>query len=159
MINDGLFSSSTSEWETPKSFFDSLDAEFGPFDLDPCATSSNHKCPVFFTKEDNGLNLPWTGRVFMNPPYGREVYLWVEKAYEESQKGATVVCLLPARTDTQWFHDYCTRGEIRFVKGRLKFGGQANSAPFPSMVVVFYPPSQNVIEFRDERGYNIKYTI
>lgn len=138
-INPGLFSSSTPEWETPADLFASLDAEFGPFNLDPCANDDNHKCAAYYTKAHDGLLLPWFGKVFMNPPYGREIGKWIEKAYQESQGGVLVVCLLPARTDTRWFHDFCVKGEIRFLRGRLKFGGQNNPAPFPSMIVVFRP--------------------
>lgn len=144
MINKGMFTSNSDEWETPQDLFNELDWEFD-FKLDPCATKENAKCPTYFTKEDDdGLTENWAyfldykgSAVFMNPPYGREIGLWVRKAYEEFRKGLTVVCLLPARTDTRWFHDYCIKGEIRFIKGRLKFSGMKNSAPFPSMIVIF----------------------
>lgn len=138
MINKGLFASNSDEWETPQKLFDELDKEFH-FQLDPCATKENAKCESYYTGIDNGLELSWywARAVFMNPPYGRKIYTWVRKAYRESKRGTTVVCLLPARTDTKWFHDYCLRGEIRFIKGRLKFSGQKNSAPFPSMIVIF----------------------
>ncbi len=135
-INRGLFSSASDEWETPQELFDQLNEEFH-FDLDPCATPQNAKCAQFFTKKENGLKQDWFGTVFMNPPYGREIKQWVQKAYEEAGKRCTVVCLLPARTDTSWFHDYCLKGEIRFLRGRLKFGNAKNSAPFPSMIVIF----------------------
>ena len=133
-----MFSSKTPEWATPQDFYDKLDREFN-FDLDPCSTEDNAKCDNFFTEEDNGLEQDWEGFVFMNPPYGRTIKQWVKKAYQESYKdGTTVVCLLPARTCTQWWHDYCMKArEIRFVKGRLKFGAGTNSAPFPSAVVIF----------------------
>ena len=133
-----MFSSKTPEWSTPQDFYDKLDREFN-FDLDPCSTEDNAKCDNFFTEEDNGLEQDWEGSVFMNPPYGRTIKQWVKKAYLESYKeGVTVVCLLPARTCTQWWHDYCMKArEIRFVKGRLKFGAGTNSAPFPSAVVIF----------------------
>ncbi len=133
-----MFSSATDEWATPQDFFDKLNQEFH-FTLDPCATHESAKCARYFTEEDNGLAQDWAREVvFMNPPYGRVLGQWVKKAFEESIKGATVVCLLPARTDTRWFHDYIYhRAEIRFVKGRLKFGDSKNSAPFPSMVVIF----------------------
>ena len=124
------------EWSTPQELYDELDAEFS-FTLDPCATPENAKCKKFYTKEDDGLTKRWAGeRVFMNPPYGREVRAWVEKAYLE--KDALTVGLLPARTDTSWFHDYVYGGgiEIRFLRGRIKFSG-AGSSPFPSMVVVW----------------------
>lgn len=135
-----LMSSKTVEWETPQDFFDSLNKEFS-FEWDVCATKENTKVTgCFFNKEDDALKQNWSataGVLWMNPPYGKEIKHWVKKAYEESQLGCTVVCLLPARTDTSWFHQYCTKGEIRFIKGRLKFGGHKNSAPFPSMVVIF----------------------
>lgn len=140
IMNPVMFSSENEVWETPQEFFNELDKEF-QFNLDPCATPENKKCPTFFTKEDNGLKQDWGGfRVFCNPPYGRNTTgLWIEKAYKESCKPNTlVVCLVPSRTDTKWFHDFVWgKGEIRFVKGRLKFGGSKNAAPFPSMVVIY----------------------
>lgn len=136
MAKNVHFSSETPEWATPPDFFRELDEEFG-FTLDPCATAANTKCSRFFTIESDGLSQSWKGAVvFMNPPYGRGIGAWVRKAWEESVH-ATVVCLLPARTDTAWWHDYAMNGEIRFLRGRLKFGGSKNSAPFPSAVVVF----------------------
>ena len=132
----------TPEWETPQEFFDKLDAEFG-FDVDVCATKENAKCELYFTQERDGLNARWyyqdeKERTFwMNPPYGRAIKGWMKKAYEESQKGLTVVCLVPARTDAGWWHDYAMKGEIRFIRGRLKFGGARHNAPFPSAVVIF----------------------
>ena len=133
---DVHFSSETSEWATPQDVFDELDAEFG-FTLDVCATVDNAKCERYFTAEVDGLAQDWTDVCWMNPPYGREIGRWVRKAYESAQNGATVVCLVPARTDTAWWHDYCARGEVRLLRGRLKFGAATNSAPFPSAVVVF----------------------
>lgn len=151
-----LMSSASVEWETPQDFFDELDAEF-KFDLDVCADlfTLNNKCANFcYVKglyidsvgwrnyANGGLDAPWhevAKTCWMNPPYGRTIGKWVQKAYDEAQLGCTVVCLLPARTDTKWFHEYCTKGEIRFIKGRLKFGGHKNAAPFPSMVVIFKP--------------------
>ena len=136
-MNKVLFSSKSDEWETPIDIFNKLDAEFH-FDLDPCSTDSNHKCDKYFTKEINGLSKNWGGRrVFCNPPYSN-ISKWVEKAYRESQQDHTlIVLLIPARTDTRYFHDYIyQRSEIRFIKGRLKFSGKG-SAPFPSMIVVF----------------------
>lgn len=135
-ITTGMMSSNTDLWETPQDFFDELDREFH-FELDVCATAENRKCRKFFTKVEDGLSQEWKGICWMNPPYGREIGKWVQKAYESSLKGATVVCLIPARTDTKWFHDYCIHGEIRFIRGRLKFGNSNNSAPFPSAVVIF----------------------
>lgn len=139
MIIDTMFSSKTDLWATPQEFFDELDAEFH-FTLDPCATPENAKCKKFYTRQENGLQKNWGGIVFCNPPYGREIYKWVKKCYEESKKpGTTVVLLIPARTDTRYFHEfiYHKAREIRFIKGRLKFGNATASAPFPSMVVVF----------------------
>ena len=137
MITDGLMSSKTDLWETPQEFFDRLDAEFH-FDLDVCALPENAKCKRYFTPTQDGLLQDWKGVCWMNPPYGRQIGRWMKKAYESSvHGGATVVCLVPARTDTAWWHNYAMRGEVRFIRGRLKFGGSKNSAPFPSAVVVF----------------------
>ena len=140
MINNALFSSNKDDWATPQDFFDKLDQEFS-FTLDPCADSFNHKCNLYYTKEDNGLLQDWGGHtVFCNPPYGgKSTAEWIKKCAEESRKpNTTVVMLIPARTDTRAFHDYIyKKAEIRFVKGRLKFGDGKNPAPFPSMVVIF----------------------
>ena len=134
------FSSRSDEWPTPPSLFVSLDSEFH-FTLDPCSTHDNAKCRLHFTREEDGLKQHWgTHRVFMNPPYGREIGAWMQKAVVSARHGATVVCLVPARTDTEWWHDFALRGEIRFLKGRLKFGDAVNSAPFPSALVIFRPP-------------------
>jgi phage N-6-adenine-methyltransferase len=135
-INNGMFTSNTDLWETPQDFFNKINDEFH-FTLDVCANDDNTKCDHFLSKELNGLEREWFGVCWMNPPYGRGIGKWVQKAYESSLNGATVVCLLPARTDTKWWHEYCMKGEIRFVKGRLKFGGSKNSAPFPSAIVIF----------------------
>ena len=140
MNTDVMFSSATDNWSTPQDFFDKLNDEFH-FTLDVCADENNHKCEQYYTKEMNGLSHHWIGTVWCNPPYGRKIGEWVRRAYISSQIGsATVVMLLPARTDTRWFHDYIynkLNTEIRFIKGQLKFGGCKNSAPFPSMVVIF----------------------
>ena len=133
------FSSASVEWPTPQDFFDRINARFG-FDLDVCATPDNAKCSRYFTEADDGLQQDWTGIAWMNPPYGRQIGKWVRKAWESAQAGATVVCLLPARTDTAWWHDYCIKGDVEFLRGRLKFGGHKNSAPFPNALVTFYPP-------------------
>ncbi len=131
------FSSQTDEWETPSALFQQLNNEFH-FTLDPCATKANAKCTQYFTKVEDGLLQNWRREaVFMNPPYGREIAKWMCKALESSLAGATVVCLVPARTDTRWWHDYAMRGEIRYLRGRLKFGESKNCAPFPSAVVIF----------------------
>ena len=140
MANDkwkALFSTATDDCTTPQPVFDQLNAEFA-FTLDPCASATNAKCPRFFTPAEDGLRQDWSKEtVFMNPPYGRVIGLWVRKAYESAQAGAVVVCLLPARTDTRWRHDYVMRGEFRFIRGRLRFGDGKNSAPFPSAIVIF----------------------
>jgi site-specific DNA-methyltransferase (adenine-specific) len=131
------FSSKTDLWYTPRDFFDKLNRIYS-FDLDPCATHENAKCEMYFTKEQDGLKQDWSGhKVFMNPPYGRVIKDWMKKAYESSLNGALVVCLVLARTDTFWWHEYAMKGRIEFIRGRLKFGGCDNAAPFPSAVVVF----------------------
>lgn len=133
-IAQAIYSSKTDLWETPQELFDSLNQEFH-FDLDVCAIPDNAKCDEFYTPEQDGLSQQWTGVCWCNPPYGRKIGKWVKKAAESK---ATVVMLLPARTDTKWFHDYIIpNAEIRFIKGRLKFGGSKNGAPFPSMICVF----------------------
>ena len=134
-----LLSSKDMTWETPQDFFDELDKEFH-FTLDPCSTVETAKCKKFYTKEDNGLIQDWSGRtVFCNPPYGSQIKHWVKKCHDESSR-AKVVMLIPARTDTKYFHEYIYKKkntEIRFIKGRLKFSNSKNSAPFPSMIVIF----------------------
>ena len=134
-----MFSSAKSDWETPQDLFDELDDEFH-FTLDAASSDLNAKCEKHYTVEDDGLSQSWAGNnVFLNPPYGRNMKDWMRKAYEESQaENTTVVVLVPARTDTAWFHDYVYgKAELRFLRGRLKFGGCENSAPFPSLVVVY----------------------
>lgn len=133
-INSGMFSSNTDLWETPQDFFDCLNKEFC-FDLDVCALPENAKCKRFFTPDDDGLNQEWSGTVWCNPPYGRQIGKWIKKAHDSA---CTTVMLLPARTDTAWFHNYIYgKAEIRFVRGRLKFGGAKWNAPFPCMVVIY----------------------
>jgi len=127
------------EWSTPQTFFDRLNMEFG-FTLDVAAQPGNAKCARYFTPEEDGLTQPWDGICWMNPPYGPTLGLWMRKAYESAQHGATVVCLVPARTEMRWWHDYALRGEIRFVQGRLKFSNASNNAPFPNAVIIFRPP-------------------
>ena len=138
MINEALFSSKTDLWETPQDFFNKLNEEFH-FTLDPCALPENAKCDKFFTPKENGLIQDWSGyRVFCNPPYGKSISSWVKKCYTESLKGTFIVMLIPARTDTVYFHNYIYhKADIRFIKGRLKFGDSKNSAPFPSMIVIY----------------------
>lgn len=138
MNTDVIFSSKSDMWETPQEFYNALNEEFD-FTLDVCALPENAKCERYYTPEDDGLSQPWSGSVWCNPPYGREVGQWVRRAYLASTTGnaKVVVMLLHARTDTRWFHDYIyKKAEIHFVKGRLKFGNAKNSAPFPSMVVI-----------------------
>ncbi len=139
MINEAMFTSKTNEWATPQAFFDELNKEFN-FTLDPCATPQNAKCARYFTKEIDGLSQSWRGEiVFCNPPYGRDLSKWVAKAYTETLSGEAtlVVMLIPARTDTSYFHDYIyKKHEVRFIRGRLHFNESKCAAPFPSMVVV-----------------------
>lgn len=138
-LTSGVFSSTTDLWATPQAFFDELNAEFH-FNLDPCALPENAKCEKFFTPEMDGLKQSWGGyRVFCNPPYGRAIADWVRKCYQESLKpNTTVVMLIPARTDTSYFHDYIYhKAELRFIRGRLHFNEAKQGAPFPSMVVIF----------------------
>jgi len=140
MITKGMYSSNSPIWETPQWLFDEYNKTYN-FNIDVCALPENAKCKEYFTPEKDGLTCVWKGNVWMNPPYGSEIKKWVKKASEESNKGnCTVVSLLPARTDTRWFHDYIYMGiniNIHFIKGRLKFGNSKNSAPFPSMIVIF----------------------
>lgn len=138
MNKEVLFSSNSTLWATPQDFFDKLNTEFH-FTLDPCALPENAKCEKYFTPEDDGLLQDWSGyNVFCNPPYGKEISKWVKKCYEESLKGTLIVLLIPARTDTSYFHKYIYhKSEIRFIKGRLKFGNATTGAPFPSMVVIY----------------------
>jgi site-specific DNA-methyltransferase (adenine-specific) len=136
-----LFTSARQDWETPQNLFDELNAEFN-FTLDVCAEMSTAKCPHYFTQSEDGLAQSWAGeRCFMNPPYGRQIGAWIEKAYRESLLGALVVCLLPSRTDTKWFHDYIYgKAEVRFLRGRLIFGRNGDftgRATFPSMIAIY----------------------
>lgn len=130
MLNSGMFSSRTCVWETPQALFDRLDSQFH-FDTDVCALPENAKCEHFYTPQDDGLKQKWVGVCWMNPPYGREIGKWIEKAYNSAaQNGATVVCCLPARTDTAWFHDFVLPyGKIEFLRGRLKFLGGTKRSP------------------------------
>ena len=139
------FMSKKDDWETPQDLFNKLNAEFN-FDIDVCASKENAKCERYYSEEDDALSKEWKGYCFMNPPYGRKISRWIEKAYESARSGeATVVCLLPSRTDTKWWHTYIMKADtVRFIKGRLKFEGAKNSAPFPSAIVIFgkYPKYQ-----------------
>lgn len=139
MISNSLYSSASCEWATPQNLFNELDEEFH-FTLDPCSTDENAKCEKHFTKEQDGLKQDWTGEtVFCNPPYGRDIWRWVKKCSEHATGGGTAVMLVHARTDTKWFHEWIYgKAEIRFIKGRIKFGGSRYNAPFPSMIVIFH---------------------
>lgn len=134
---DAHFSSKTDDWATPQHVFGELDAEFH-FTLDVCASDTNAKAEYYYTKDDDGLAEEWDGTVWMNPPYGRTIGKWIKKAHETAQNGHTVVCLLPARTDTSWWLRHCAKADdIRFVSGRISFGDGTGRAPFPSAIVVF----------------------
>lgn len=138
MNTDLMFSSKKQDWTTPRAFFEELDREFR-FTLDAAASDENALCKRYFTEKDDGLKQKWGGRVWLNSPYGRVLGQWVKKAYESVKDGdcELVVMLLPARTDTSYWHDYCMKGDVRFIRGRLKFGDGKNSAPFPSAIVIF----------------------
>ena len=140
VIKGDLMPSQTVEWGTPQHIFDELNEEF-KFTLDACAAPWNYKVNNYYTQEDDGLIQPWTGTVWCNPPYGRQIGKWVQKAYEANQQGATVVMLIPSRTDTAYWHDYISKAEVRFIRGRLKFTTPNNEtalpAPFPSAIVIF----------------------
>lgn len=133
----GLRTSLTPEWTTPRDLFDELDREFH-FTLDVASTDENALCERHYTKDDDGLSQPWTGAVWCNPPYGRKIVRWVERAAKTNEGGVTV-CLVPARTDTAWWHDWVVghATEVRFIRGRLKFGNSKSGAPFPSAVVIY----------------------
>lgn len=151
--NQKRFSSNSNEWPTPQYFFDRLNEEFS-FTLDPCADSSNAKCARYFTQEEDGLTKHWDGVVFMNPPYGDQLSKWMRKAFEESRRGATVVCVVPSRTDAVWWHTFAMRAsEIRFVKGRLSFGDSAGVAPFATSVVIFRPGGWAVSSYPSVTAY------
>jgi phage N-6-adenine-methyltransferase len=148
------FQSSNKEWETPRNFYEQYAEEFN-IHLDVCATAQNAKCKAFFDKKTNGLRADWSivndlgfyhPSCWMNPPYGRGIENWVKKAHDESLKGVTTIALLPARTDTSWFHNYIyNKYEVRFLKGRIKFVDAPSSAPFPSMIVIFSAKKENRI--------------
>lgn len=144
-FNSGMKSSLTDLWATPEYLFKELDREFH-FTLDVCADETNHKCERYFSKEIDGLSQPWDGVCWMNPPYGREIGKWVEKAKISAWGGAVVVALLPARTDTRWWREHVMEAsELRFINGRVKFGGSDTGAPFPSVLAIFGTPRVPVI--------------
>lgn len=139
--NNGRYNGNGRHWATPPEIFDPLHAEFD-FTLDPCASPATAKCVKFFTEAQNGLERSWAGeRVFMNPPYGREVYAWTRKAREEAAAGALVVGLLPASTDLAWWHDDIVgRTEVRYLRGRVRFltdGPYRASGFFASVIVIW----------------------
>src|SRR5262245_27655142 len=141
------FSNKTDEHPTPPWLFKALDAEFD-FTLDACATDENHKCERYFTRRDDGLKQDWGDNiVWMACPYGTETVKWMKKAYNSSWKGATVVCLVPSRVDNEWWHRYSMKGEIRFIRQRLKFGNYENGAPFASAIVIFRPPEFKLVSY------------
>ena len=148
-INNILYSSESAVWETPQALFNKLNDEFH-FDIDVCATPENAKCCKFFSPLDDGLSQDWQGVCWMNPPYGKKIVAWMKKALEAE---TTVVCLVPSRTDTKWWHEYAMKAsEIRFIKGRLKFGDSKNSAPFPSAIIVFGKTHKDLKVCSMERG-------
>lgn len=162
MKTEVLFSSRTEEWGTPQWLFEKVNAVFN-FQLDVCATPENAKCKRFYTIEDNGLLKPWAKTNWMNPPYGRNIAKWMKKASMESSRGNTTVCLVPARTDTAWWHDYIENNPLVFVifiRGRLKYEGAKNNAPFPSAICFFwggYPADEIGTAYRTiRRGVNFR---
>ena len=133
-----MASSEDMTWPTPQPIFDALNAEF-KFTLDPCCVPATAKCAKYYTPKEDGLKQDWSGeRAFVNPPYGKWLKPWMKKSYEESLRGALVVCLVPARVDTAWWHDYAAKGEVRFPRGRIK---NKNGVywPFAAAIVVFKP--------------------
>lgn len=141
MVAEALFTSNTEEWYTPHAFFEACAQEVWGFDLDPCATPENTKCPVFFTKQDNWLEKEWFWKVWVNPPYGKVLYSWVEKCIAERERVEVIYLLIPARTDTRYFHNFLYNMpwiELRFLKWRLKFWWATNSAPFPSLLAIIH---------------------
>ena len=143
MLNKGLFTSDKNYWETPQDFFNELHEKYN-FTLDATASDENTKLPNYYTVEDDALKQKWEGRVFVNPPYGREIKRWVKKAYEESLEpyNECVVMLIPARTDTTYWHEYIfgKAKDVDFLKGRLKFeinGKAKDAAPFPSALITY----------------------
>ena len=150
MLQKAMISSKTNEWETPQDLFDELNKEFS-FTLDPCATDKNAKCSKYYTKKENGLNQSWNEEVvFMNPPYGGSTGLWIKKACEESKQGAIVVCLIVSSTDRSYWHDYIFpyASEIRFLRGRIKFGDAKSTAPFASAIIIFKGTKTKITYYR-----------
>ncbi|WP_265463716.1 DNA N-6-adenine-methyltransferase [Bacillus velezensis] len=155
-FNQGVFfnpEDRTDVWATPIDFFNKINERY-KLNLDVCAKPSNAKCKNFFTPEIDGLKQKWVGRVWMNPPYGREIKKWIKKAYEEIENGNSeiAVCLVPARTCSAWWHEYCMKGEILFIRHRLKFGGSKINAPFPNALVIFSNEHVNTYKAIDREG-------
>jgi len=141
VMTKGMLSSNTDEWGTPQYLYDVLDAEFD-FEVDVCANEKNHKCPIYFSKEVDGLKQDWSNkRCFMNPPYGKEIGKWTAKAVESAKHGAIIVGLLPNRSDTKWYADVMKASEIRIIQGRLRFNDGAVGAPFPSVIAIWGTPT------------------
>lgn len=137
-----MFARASDEWTTPPQLIRDLEHEFGAFTLDPCCRPETAVAPRHFSIEDDGLAHSWEGeRVFVNPPYSA-CGVWMEKAFAESRRASIVVCLVPSRTDTAWWHAYAMKGEVRFIRGRLRFNGAKKDAPFPSTIVVFRSPAE-----------------
>jgi phage N-6-adenine-methyltransferase len=154
-FTQGLKSSNTDEWETPQDLFNSLNEEF-KFTLDVCADSKNHKCERYFNTNEDGLKQDWTKDIcWMNPPYGRSISQWVKKAAETARMGGVVVALLPARTDTRWWDYVMSATELRFIRGRVKFGNSTVGAPFPSVIAIWGTPKTPIIKMIDGSGFNV----
>lgn len=150
-MNNVHFKSDKQDWATPSDFYNKVDNIYGPFELDPCSDGTNAKCHKHYTEKENGLAQPWFGKVFVNPPYN-QCKQWLEKCVKEKDNCERIVVLIPARTDTKFFHDYCLQAKsIVFIKGRLRFEGAESCAPFPSMLVVFEPGKhKTVMEVMDK---------
>lgn len=137
MKNNALFTSNSDEWYTPLTLFNQLDEKYH-FTLDPCCTPETAKANTYFTIDDDGLSKSWNGHVvFCNPPYSK-IKAWVKKCFDEWNANTTIVLLIPARTDTSYFHDFIYhKADIEFIRGRLHFNDSKNAAPFPSMIAIF----------------------
>jgi len=160
--NDIFYSSKSNEWETPKHVFDFLNKKFN-FELDAAATKENALCKNYFTISDNSLTQDWSKykTIFCNPPYGKNIGKFIEKSYKESQLGCLIVLLIPARTDTKWWHNYCSLGEVIFIKGRLRFVNRTfpswrpngnfkiSPANFPSAIVIFGGENNGKVSYID----------
>lgn len=151
-----MVSSKTNEWATPRKLFEYLDSLYH-FTLDPCATDENHKCDKYYTLKDDGLSKSWDNEVvFMNPPYGGHTRDWLQKAFEQTKKGTTTVCLIVSATDRSYWHDIINYAdEVWFLRGRVKFGDSKTTAPFASAIVIFRPGVPRCdVSFVDIREYH-----